>query len=130
MSEVEGSCEEHSRWREEHAEWLNDVDRWQNDHQEAVFDLDRLQALVMEYGDAVREHSNTIVLHERMLTQDEHEPADFRGNKPPGNPAVTKHRHLGAKHEQVREAHERIRKHHETVVTLLRTLVAAMRDPL
>lgn len=130
MSEVEGILEEYSRWREEYARWLSDVNQWQNDHQGAVFDLDRLQALVLDHGNAVREHSDTMVLHERVLAQHENELAEFRGTGLPGNPAVTKHRQLAAKHGQAREAHARIGKHHEAVVTQLRALAAAMDEAL
>jgi len=106
---------EHNAWREEHAMWLDEMSHWQTEHQDAVFVLERFEAILCAHADAVRQHARAVESHAQALKD---------------NGAMDRHRKLAAEHVQQREMHDKIFVRHEAAMAHLRLLLEAITEPV
>ena len=83
---------------EEHAMWLQDVNHWQIEYRAVLDDLELVKTFVVQNGDALREHGET--LH-RMIAEHDAMTEEYE---------ALKAKHLGARyaHEQATERHDEV----------------------
>ena len=98
---------------EEHAMWLKDISHWQGEYQAVLADLERVQAFVVENGDALREHAEILagVIAEHDAMTEEYE--------------VVK-----SAHARTRRAHEQMGEHRDQVMPRLWIVTRAIQDAL
>ena len=113
---------DHERWETDHANWLRDVYRWQKQHESALNELERLEAIVTNFTDAVRRHADGIVAHEKTLVHNARVIRETRSADDLHDSPVTCHRHVTLAHAQTDDAHARLKTRHEDVMFQLRVL--------
>ena len=96
---------------EEHAMWLQDISHWQGEYRAVLADLERVEAFVVENGDALREHAE--ILADMIAEHD----------------AMTEeHEGLKAKHLRARSKYEQAAEHHDEVLRRVRRIANEIRE--
>lgn len=106
--------DDHKTWRDDHAAWIGDISRWQTEHQEAMFALERFEAMLRAHSDAVRTHAHAVEWHETRLSEQN---------------GIDAHHELASRHAVQRELHNRIKVRHSGMMDQLRLLLRIIPEP-
>lgn len=119
--------EAHGAWRADHAAWRDEASGWCAHYEAVVADLRRVEARLLEAGEAVRAHLATLDAHEQALGAHEHELARLEAGCGAGHysPGTIEHLSSADQHGEEARAHQRLKVAHHAVLSLVRKLERA-----
>jgi hypothetical protein len=121
---------DHTRWREENAMWRDDVGQWRKQLEEAIADLQAVEATLRRHGDVLLSHESAVGVANQESDEHEHVLAEFaRGG--PGqrlSQLLDVHRKTAIRHAQQRDAHERLKKQHHMLIAQCHLLLKSLTD--
>lgn len=111
---------DHLRAREDHAQWLKDLERWQGEYKEAIQSIVGRLLPELELGsfaETLDRHRAAILVHEELV--DRHEERLGRA----GSGLEDSAEEVAALHQQIHDRHELSRRQHEELARTHRVIL-------
>ena len=115
----------HTQWRNEHADWLKDVDLWRREQELAEVMLFKLDRALPSHIATLRDHAMAIQNHERQLqTQEQLLAACLSGHGEEKQyiELMKIYRQGMEKHENMRQKHQKIQRIHSEAMKELKRI--------
>jgi small-conductance mechanosensitive channel len=111
---------DHLEAREDHAQWLKDLERWQREYKEAIQRIVGRLLPELELGsfvEALDRHRAAILVHEELVDRHEERLGDAgSGLQDSAEEVADLHRQIHARHERSRRDHEQLARTHRAIL--------------
>ena len=111
---------DHLRAREDHAQWLKDLERWQREYKEAIQSIVGRLLPELELGsfvDALDRHRAAILVHEELVDRHEERLGHAgSGLQESAEEVADLHQQIHDRHELSRREHDQLARNHRAIL--------------